>query len=137
MKRTPLAERLMSRVEKQADGCWLYTGCLHASGYGLLSAGGRKSPLLRAHRVSYELHVGPIPGGMHLDHLCRVRNCVNPTHLEPVTQAENNRRAGEARTHCPHGHELEAQVPGERRPGCRTCSRDRMRSNYARKRVTA
>jgi hypothetical protein len=82
--------------------CWLWTGAVDPAGYGRSSTGkgrpggGGRSGL--AHRVSYELVVGPIPAERpHLDHLCRVKACVNPTHLEPVTQPENNRRQHLAR----------------------------------------
>lgn len=76
-------------------GCWLWSGEINSSGYGRISQGnnhcGARVRYL-AHRVSYELHKGAIPKGMDLDHLCRVRLCVNPAHLEPVTRSENNRR---------------------------------------------
>ncbi|MGZ4586215.1 MAG: HNH endonuclease signature motif containing protein [Mycobacteriaceae bacterium] len=68
--------------------CWLWTGKLNAKGYGSSGAAGESS----AHRAAYTLLVGPIPEGLTLDHLCRVRRCVNPDHLEPVTQRENLRR---------------------------------------------
>lgn len=85
-----LADRFWAKVEK-SDSCWLWTGALFPSnGYGALHLDGAAVP---AHRVSYELNVGPIPDGLTIDHLCRVRACVRPDHLEPVTQAENLRRA--------------------------------------------
>jgi hypothetical protein len=71
------------------DECWLWTGGVRTTGYGQIRYLGRNHA---AHRVSYEINVGPIPEGLHIDHLCRVRLCVNPIHLEPVTQDENNRR---------------------------------------------
>lgn len=67
---------------------------MHEGGYGRINRGGRTVPV---HRYAYELAVGPIPSGLHIDHLCGVRACVNPRHLEAVTQAENNRRAGARR----------------------------------------
>lgn len=87
----PLIDRLFARIEVDASGCWIYTGCIAPVGYGQIGSGG---VVLYTHRVSYELHEGPIPNGLHIDHLCRNRACCNPEHLEPVTQAENNRRAG-------------------------------------------
>lgn len=71
------------------------------NGYGKAYANGRT---WQAHRLSYELFVGPIPLGLQLDHLCRITNCINPEHLEPVTPAENKRRA--MKVHCKRGHKL-------------------------------
>lgn len=65
--------------------CWYWIGARDRNGYGVFGQ-------LKAHRYAYTLLVGEIPQGLGLDHLCRVRRCVNPKHLEPVTQAENNRR---------------------------------------------
>jgi len=107
-------ERFWPKVEK-TDGCWLWRGCILKTGYGafyLKKNGVRKS--MRAHRVAYELVVGPIADGLTLDHLCRVTTCVNPQHLEPVTLAENIRRA--VRPTCKRGH---PKVAGDRQ--CRTC----------------
>lgn len=70
--------------------CWLWTRPLSATGYASMGLDGTK---VRAHRFAYELLVGPISKGLTIDHLCRVRHCVNPAHMEPVTQAENSRRA--------------------------------------------
>lgn len=97
---TPLRDRFLARVsEYTPDECWLWTGQLNAYGYGLISANKKR---LMAHRVGYELLVGPIPEGLEIDHLCRVRACVNPAHLEPVEHSENMFRVfGDA---CPKGH---------------------------------
>jgi hypothetical protein len=92
----PVIDRLADRVEIADSGCWIFTGALR-NGYGALGAGPRGSGLVYAHRVAYEHFVGDIPEGLHLDHLCMTRSCVNPAHLEPVTQGENNRRAWAAR----------------------------------------
>lgn len=70
--------------------CWLWTAHVNDDGYGVLKVEGRTRP---AHIWSYEYHVGEVPTGLELDHLCRVRACVNPWHLDPVTHAENVRRA--------------------------------------------
>jgi hypothetical protein len=84
---TPFMERLEAQHVKLPDapGCWLWTGVL-ANGYGRIKRGDKR---LMAHRVSYELFRGPIPSGLTLDHLCRLRCCVNPWHLESVTMREN------------------------------------------------
>lgn len=84
-----IAERLWEKVDKTGD-CWLWTRSLTIGNrYGGLSVDGRMRP---AHRVAYELTVGPIPDGLELDHLCRNTRCVRPAHLEPVTHRENMRR---------------------------------------------
>lgn len=87
-------ERLAAKISISPGGCWLWTARLNEHGYGNFWLLGKLS---LAHRASYELHVGPIPEGLTLDHLCRVRRCVNPEHLEPVTQAENYQRGVAAR----------------------------------------
>jgi hypothetical protein len=74
-------------------GCWLWDRALH-KGYGRIRAYGK---VVYAHRFFYEKHVGPIPDGLVLDHLCRNRACVNPGHLQPVSRMENNRRGARAK----------------------------------------
>lgn len=126
-------DRFMQFVRVDSAGCWLWTGYRDAGGYGRSRRSGTNTT---AHRVSYELHVGLIPPGMHLDHLCRVRHCVNPAHLEPVTPGENIRRGEPAnRTHCPEGH---AYVPANTRVRngkrhCLTCHRKHQANYLARK----
>lgn len=89
------------------SGCWLWAGAWDNKGYGIFSSQGKS---LRAHRVSYEQHKGPIPEGLQIDHLCRVHCCVNPDHLEAVTPKENTLRGfghtavNAKKTHCPKGH---------------------------------
>lgn len=96
----------LARVEK-TDSCWLWKGTLSDNGYGVFYA---DEKLYKAHRVAYEFAGRVIPEGLQIDHLCRVRNCVNPDHLEAVTCRENIMRgAGVAAkhakvTHCPSGH---------------------------------
>lgn len=95
-------ERFMAKVQKQhgRNACWLWMGALYKDGYGQVRHGATS----RAHRASFELFVGPIPDGLVIDHLCGVKHCVRPDHLEAVTQAENVRRAQAHKTHCPQGH---------------------------------
>jgi len=132
---TPLG-RLMTRVRLgTADECWEWTGPLY-NGYGRVK--GKKRDEM-VHRVAYELLVGPVPNGLQLDHLCRNRGCVNPAHLEPVTNRVNVLRgvspiARQARqTHCKRGHRLEAPTAyvSRGRRICRTCHNLYRRAQWA------
>ena len=89
-------ERFLAKVDKQPNGCWLWTGAKTKSGYGMFrelpaSAGGKAEP---AHRWAYKHWVGPIPDGYTIDHKCRVISCVEPEHLEAVTAQDNRYRQG-------------------------------------------
>lgn len=93
-------------------GCWVWQRSTWRNGYGRLKRDGK---WVQAYRVYYERHVGPIPKGLTLDHLCRNRLCVNPTHLEPVTREENLLRAG-IPTLTPAERELIARTTGPQQP---------------------
>lgn len=88
-----LAAILGKARETPGSGCWIWTGSKGEDGYGSVRYRRR---VWRAHRAAYTILVGPIPAGLELDHLCRVRACVNPAHLEPVTGEENIRRHQDA-----------------------------------------
>jgi hypothetical protein len=124
MRKTP-TERFWEKVNR-TDACWLWTGA-GSGGYGRFWYEGRVQP---AHRVSYEWQVGPIPDGLYIDHLCRTPACVNPEHLEPVTQKANVDRGiandwQRAKTECPQGHAYNADNTKwyEGRRYCRACAR--------------
>lgn len=107
------------------NGCWIWKAAKDGKGYGLI--GQRGGRLIKAHRFSYQLHKGPIPRGLQLDHLCMVRNCVNPDHLEPVSCRENILRGNGAakqnanKTHCKSGHKLSGKNLAIRKDGYRNC----------------
>jgi hypothetical protein len=132
MAKPTTAERFWAKVERPGpDDCWPWLAAKDSSGYGHMYVDGR---LVLAHRFAYELLVGSITAGLTLDHLCRVRHCVNVAHLEPVTRRTNTLRgetiaAAEAsQTHCKHGHPFdEANTYYRRRRGrlhrsCRACN---------------
>ncbi len=146
-----LEQRIWEKISPEPNsGCWLWTGSSDALGYGQIYRDGR---LTNAHRVTYELYIGNIPDGLVIDHLCRIPCCVNPDHLEPVTQKVNVRRglAG-SKTHCKHGHPFNLENSYVRRDGSKTCkkcrsetakkperrewARNYMRDRYERKRVS-
>jgi hypothetical protein len=145
-----LTDRLVRFIDKRADGCWQWTGSLHPNGYGNIGvqfgAGRANRRQLLAHRVSYEIHLGPIPAGLTLDHLCRNRACVNPAHLDPVSERENILRStgpaavNAAKTHCKRGHELTGDnlklnkgKGGRQIRCCRECGRLHKRNFRARR----
>jgi HNH endonuclease len=126
-----------SRVEK-TDTCWLWRGQITWNGYGLFNS----NPLRKvAHRWLWEAWFGDVPKGLQLDHLCRVRNCVNPAHLEPVTQQENIKRGisgfigglrNSSKTQCPKGHpysedntSVYIKANGRTNRRCKACHRDK------------
>jgi hypothetical protein len=126
---------LNHRVE---GGCWRWTGAHIPQGYGHFKAAGHSSR--RVHRVSYEVFVGPIPDGLQLDHLCGIRDCINPEHLEVVTPAENVARWARAITHCPQGHPFTAENSyhgkngeGYRSRQCRICKKAQREASRARR----
>ena len=103
-------DRVLAKVKVHPLGCWEYTGKLKRDGYAAVWTG---SASMQVHRAVYFDFVGPVPDGLVLDHLCMNKRCVNPAHLEPVTTAENTRRAAAAglmkqqpASHCKRGHPL-------------------------------
>lgn len=111
-----LVQRFMEKVAFEPNsGCWLWDAAIFPTGYGMFRTSPTKGSA-RAHRVAYELFVGPIPDGLCLDHRCRVRSCVNPDHLEPVTVAENARRQTSLRIYTGHDYVVEGDVRW-----CRNC----------------
>jgi hypothetical protein len=137
--------RIVAKIEPEPNsGCWLWTGATgNPGGYGNV---GFQGSTRGAHRVVYELLVGPVPDGLVLDHLCRNRPCVNPDHLRPVTQLENVHAPGSLSpsalrakiTHCPAGHEYnEANTRRSKRNErfCRACGRAAARRSKEKKRA--
>jgi hypothetical protein len=122
-------ERFWEKVD-MTGRCWEWTGVLHEKGYGIFYLEGRSR---LAHRISFEFKSGKIEHGLTLDHLCRNRKCVNPDHLEPVTNKENVLR-GEGRTavnakkaHCIKGHLFDlanTRITSSRRRCCITCKKE-------------
>lgn len=128
-------KRFWDKVDKTGD-CWLWRGYIKPNGYATFRLGKDK---VYVHRLSYEMANDKIPIGLVIDHTCSVRHCVNPSHLEAVTQRENLLRSPtivsveSAKTHCSNGHEFNAMntnyARGKRH--CRVCGRDYQRKRRA------
>ena len=130
---------LDNSIPEPNSGCWFWLGTLTAAGYGVIGVNYKK---FYAHRLSYEAFKGNIPEGLEIDHLCRVRCCVNPDHLEAVTHRVNNQRGdtgkatgarNKAKTHCPRGHPysgLNLYVSSKGARHCRTCLARSSSANY-------
>lgn len=134
MNQERFIERLRGRFwkyVKKTESCWMWTGEVTPNGYGTLSCRGHNR---MAHRISFELFVGPIPDRMNIDHLCRNRICVNPSHLEPVTHRENVLRGiglcatNAKKTCCKRGHDLSAaHIESNGRRSCTKCKSELQR----------
>lgn len=121
------------------NDCWLYAGSIDSLGYGKIhSTLNGKTKGYRAHRVTYETLIGPIPEGLVIDHLCRVRSCINPSHLEPVTARVNTLRGegvlvNKRKTRCPKGHPYTVENTAYNTMGwrlCRECEKNRHKTYY-------
>lgn len=132
-------ERIRANVTVNDAGCWIWNRSLGTAGYGQMyyQAPGERARMQSAHRTSYRVFIGPIPEGLELDHLCRVRRCVNPEHLDPVPHQTNVLRSpiaigaiNGAKTHCRAGHPFSAENTRFSMKGkqpmrvCRACSRE-------------
>lgn len=138
-KSIPPSERFWQFVLPEPNsGCWLWMAAWDKNGYGLFTGYPKRS--WRAHRFAYELVIGPIASGLTIDHLCRVKCCVNPAHMEQVTASINSKRARRdedrpLKTHCPHGHPYTTEntyivkTQGNHRI-CRTCRLTLMHIRY-------
>lgn len=142
MARVSIIERLKRHIEVSetlfwnGTPCWIWTACKTHDGYGRIQV--RKHALM-AHRVSYEEHIGPIPEGLTLDHLCRHRACINPLHSDPVTMEVNILRGlgmgalNAVKTHCKRGHPLSGEnlyLYSDGRRSCQVCRRAYHNADY-------
>ena len=138
-----LPERIALKIQIDESGCWRWVSVKNSRGYGRVWFDGKYR---LTHRVVYSMLIGEIQAGLSLDHKCRVVDCCNPEHLEPVTHRENVRRGigptaiNAAKNHCPKGHLLTdgnlvaAQLKRNQR-SCATCNREYQRAHRARKRA--
>jgi len=144
---------IMARISPCPNtGCWLWAGSVKSNGYG--QVGGKfRIKKCHVHIAVFEHLHGPVPKGLELDHLCRVRSCCNPDHLEPVTRQENCRRSPmlrawavrqqerqKAKTRCKHGHPFDEANTRHRPRGsrdCRACGRIRAKNKAAKKAMEA
>jgi len=123
-----------NRFSVNADGCWIWNGCVSADGYGQMRFRGKT---VYVHRFICEHFHGPISAGLCVDHLCRVRRCGNPNHLEATTISTNNFRGEQSlRTTCPKGHAYTSENTRRDKDGhkrCRACGDARFRWAYSKR----
>lgn len=128
-----LLERIEEKISREPmSGCWIWTGALSGGGY---AQAGINRKTVYVHRLAYEAFRGCVPAGQTIDHLCRVRCCVNPWHMEAVSPRENVLRGVSApamlarKTHCKYGHLLSGPnlylMPRGQGRQCRKCRYDR------------
>lgn len=129
----PLLQRVLEQIEFRRKGCWLWKGYVNDQGYAVISYGrAGESKDYRVHTLLYTVLIGPIPGELEPDHLCRTRSCVNPWHCEPVTHAENLARGQTMnRLHrlkvCARGHDVSGENEIQLSSGrvrCKKCHRE-------------
>jgi hypothetical protein len=114
-----LHERTVEQDRGYVTPCWIWRLSCATNGYARTQLPRQRNKTIAVHRLAYENLVAPIGEGLELDHLCRVRDCCNPEHLEPVTRAENMRRGNTPRSHCRNGHPFTEQRKGR---FCRICN---------------
>lgn len=118
-------DRFYSKVVA-LENCWQWVAATDRNGYGQFWHNGQ---MRKAHRVNWELMVGEIPNGLELDHTCRNRRCVNPSHLEPVTHQINIQRAQSVREECPQGHSYHGDNLRINKRGHRVCRECHRKTN--------
>lgn len=117
---------LRAKTQVVANECWIWTAALDKDGYAVYTGYHQELGTSRVHRLLYLLSGKEIAEGLELDHTCRNKACVNPAHMEPVTNLENLRRQGAAITHCKRGHEFTEEntyIASKGKRVCRTCHR--------------
>lgn len=143
-RREHILTRFQTLYTISQNGCWQWIGYISKEGYARIKIS--HTQVYGAHRIAYDLFVGPVPTGLEIDHLCRNRACVNPAHLEAVSHRTNMLRgegvgAENARkTHCIHGHEFTVENTYFRPDGkrdCRACIRARVGSYQRRKVISS
>lgn len=152
MPRAEIKERILNSKTIDENGCWIWQKRISSTGYGQIwvTTSFGKGSVLGAHRVSYRVFKGDIDEGLQIDHLCKVRSCINPDHLEAVTAQENVHRSDanykklKAKTHCINGHEFSQDnifkvttKEGWNLRQCKTCDYDRHRATRIKKRDLA
>lgn len=125
-----LLEKIQGRIKISATGCWEWQGAKTKAGYGTMTPSGSGKQQY-THRLMWELMIEPIPKGLQIDHLCQNHACCNPSHLEPVTHKENQRRSWakgrkrKPKTHCKRGHAWTEEntylFPSRQCRVCRVC----------------